>query len=139
MVSVLLVTHGNIGESLLDAAEQILGSLPLQTDALSVSSRIEPEVLSAIAKRKIEQLDQGHGILIMTDLYGATPHNIAKHLSNHHIAVVSGLNLSMLLRTMNYCDCDLDSLSHIAETGGHVGIKCENYVHPALQHALPIC
>ena len=126
MVGILLITHGDIGRSLLNTAKTIVSSMPAQVDTLSVSNLTQPEQLCHIAQSKIRQLDQGNGVLVLTDLYGATPHNIAKKLCKYNVSVVSGLNLSMLLRTINYAHCSLDQMTVVAEEGGHVGIKCDS-------------
>ena len=71
----------------------------------------------------IEQLDQGDGVLILTDMYGSTPGNIACALGqNNRVAVVAGLNLPMLVRVLNYPQLDLHTLAEKAESGGRIGI-----------------
>ena len=126
MVGILLITHGDIGRSLLNTAKTIVGDIPVAIDTLSVSNLTQPEQLCHIAQGKIRQLDQGAGVLVLTDLYGATPHNIAKKICKVNASVVSGLNLSMLLRTINYAHCSLEEMTVVAEEGGHVGIKCDS-------------
>lgn len=82
--------------------------------------------LSIEAERIIEDLDQGDGVLILTDLYGSSPSNLAYRFKNkQHIRIVSGLNLSMLIRAMNYYQEDLESLAQKAATGATEGIRID--------------
>jgi PTS system ascorbate-specific IIA component len=71
----------------------------------------------------VEQLDQGDGVLVLTDIYGSTPSNIASHLSSRPgVQVVAGLNLPMLLRVLNYARLDLATLAEKAVSGGREGV-----------------
>lgn len=125
MVSILLMTHGQIGLELLETAKNILGHIKTPISCLSVSSRSNLTAVSTQAAELITRLDQGEGVLIMTDLYGATPHNIANNLKTSNKALVSGLNLPMLLRALNYAEeYALDILADKAQQGGHIGITC---------------
>ena len=70
-----------------------------------------------------KELDQGQGILILTDLYGSTPSNIAARLlERYNVRIVSGISVPMLLRILNYPDADLDRLAEIAVEGAHNGV-----------------
>lgn len=133
MVAILLVTHGEIGFQLLETARDILGELKSSVACLSVSSKCNLDHITGQAVNLMNEMNPQGGVLVMTDLYGSTPHNIAKHLQIEHKAIVSGLNLSMLLRTLNYStkDLSLDELAEIAQQGGHVGIQyqCEAMAH----------
>lgn len=122
-VGILLVTHGEIGSALLDATIDILGVCPLSASALSAPAGCDPERILTEARSAILELDSGDGVLVLTDLYGSTPSNIACKL--HHdkgVRVVSGVNLPMLVRIFNYPDLDLDELQHKAVTGGRDGV-----------------
>ena len=78
------------------------------------------------ARDFIEELDQGQGVLVLTDMYGSTPSNIACKLSNGQVRVVAGINLPMLVRVMNYPALNLPQLADKALTGGHEGvISCQ--------------
>ena len=125
MVSILLMTHGEIGLELLETAKNILGQIRTPIACLSVSARSNVSAVSQQALNLVNKLDQGDGVLIMTDLYGATPHNIANNLPLLNKALVSGLNLPMLLRALNYAEeYALDTLAEKAEQGAHIGITC---------------
>lgn len=128
-VAVLILTHDLVGTSMLKAATRTLGSLPAKVIALPVCNDCEPEKIFAQVQNVITDLQkQGFEILILTDLYGSTPFNIAQHFNNGvSVSVISGINLSMLVRVLNYANLDLHSLCEKALTGGRDGvINCEN-------------
>jgi len=122
-VSVLLITHEEIGSALLNAAETTLGELPLPTTVITVSYETDPELLIPRLKKMAGNIEKGQGLLILTDLYGSTPSNIATHLQeNPRVKVISGLNLPMLIRLMNYPDLDISQLAEKALSGGRDGV-----------------
>jgi mannose PTS system EIIA component len=101
MIGILIVTHGEIGRSLLDSASQILGSRPQQTSTLSVWRQDDPDDLVLRARELMEQIDAGDGVLILTDIFGATPGNVvSKLLDDGRVEGVSGVSLPMLLRVL---------------------------------------
>jgi len=121
-VALLLITHDTIGSSLLETATNMLGICPIATENLPVTQHCKPEQLLVRAKRLCYEIDQGNGILIMTDMYGSTPSNIACKLAGTNVKIITGLNLPMLVRIMNYPDLSLDKLTHKAVSGGQTGI-----------------
>jgi PTS system mannose-specific IIA component len=101
VIGILIVTHGSIGESLLASAKQILDSEPPLTATLGVSRNDDPDDLMLRVKRLLKQLDAGDGVLVLTDIFGATPGNvIARLLEDGRVEGVSGLSLPMLLRVL---------------------------------------
>ena len=78
MVGILLLTHAPIGEALLSAAEQIMGSTKVPVIALGVHYTRDCQALSEKVQALLDQLNQGDGVLVLSDLFGATPYNIAK-------------------------------------------------------------
>jgi len=123
-VGVLIISHDGIGPALLGTATLMLNDCPLQTKLLTVSRDCDPDQLTEDAVEQIEALDAGEGVLVLTDLYGSTPCNIARKLSSQkHVHVVSGLNLSMLIRVFNYPKLTLEELSEKAVSGGKDGIS----------------
>lgn len=123
-VGVLIISHDGIGPALLGTATLMLNGCPLQTKLLTVSRDCDPDQLTEDAVEQIEALDAGEGVLVLTDLYGSTPCNIARKLtSKKHVHVVSGLNLSMLIRMFNYPKLTLEELSEKAVSGGKDGIS----------------
>ncbi len=125
MVGILLITHGRIGDALLDTAKSILGKMTTPVATLSTNRAQSTEQLIAKAQGLVNDLDQGEGVLVLTDLYGSTPHNITKHLENQ-TSTVSGLNISMLLRALNYANYPLQDLAEKAQQGGLKGICCQS-------------
>lgn len=123
-VSVLLLTHHPVGDALLEAARHVLGPVPLRTLSVGVRAGDEPEAVLRRASRLVIDADEGAGVLVLTDLYGATPSNLGARLEQLGVAVrrVSGLSLPMLLRVFNYADQPLDELAAIAVAGGRQGI-----------------
>jgi PTS system ascorbate-specific IIA component len=103
MIGILIVSHGAFGESLIHSASHVLGRRPLYLRQLGVTVHDDPEAILPVAEDLIRFLDQGQGVLVMTDIYGATPSNIAARLLKPgHVEGVSGVNLPMLIRALNY-------------------------------------
>jgi PTS system ascorbate-specific IIA component len=91
---------------------------------VEVPPEADPEVIRSLTAHHARELDQVGGVLILADLYGATPCNIGLSLGalGVHLRCVSGLNLPMLLRVLNYAEKPLDELAEIAASGGRGGI-----------------
>jgi mannose PTS system EIIA component len=122
-VGIMLITHGQIGSALLDSAITVLDVHPLPTRVLTVNSNCDPDATLDTAEQALAELNSGDGVLVLTDLYGSTPSNIACKLRRHgHVRVVSGINLPMLIRVLNYPGLDLDSLEEKALSGGRDGV-----------------
>lgn len=122
-VGLLIVTHNRIGSDLLDTATNMLGICPLSTLVLPVTQDNDPDRTYAAARRMVKDLDQGEGVLILTDVYGSTPSNIASRLREHQrVRVVAGVNLPMLIRILNYPRLELDELADKALSGGRDGV-----------------
>jgi PTS system ascorbate-specific IIA component len=122
-VGVLLITHEGIGRALLAVATRLLARLPLAVEAFEVPFDGDAEAILPQASAALRRVDGGHGVLVLTDLYGATPSNIAAKLSRLGTPVrrVSALSLPMLLRVMNYADLELDELPAVAAAGARNG------------------
>ncbi|MEW6647726.1 MAG: PTS fructose transporter subunit IIA [Pseudomonadota bacterium] len=122
-VGVLLITHDPLGHVLRSTADAILGHCPLPVQVLTVPLDSDPDLTAAEARRLATALDRGAGVLVLTDLYGSTPGNIACRLLEwEQVRVVSGVNLPMLLKVCNYHTLALDELAEKAATGGRNGI-----------------
>ena len=122
-VGVLLVTHGKLGHYLIDNLTETMGALPLQVDVLEVRRVQDTQVLLRQGARMLKRLDQGQGVLILTDAFGSTPSNIATRLQEEvPTRVVAGINLPMLVRIFNYPQLDLDGLAGAAVEGGQRGV-----------------
>jgi mannose PTS system EIIA component len=101
VIGVLIVTHGSIGEALLTSASQILGSIPQQVATLSVWRQDDPDDLVLRARELLDGLDAGDGVLVLTDIFGATPGNVVSRLlEDGKVEGVSGVSLPMLLRLL---------------------------------------
>jgi PTS system mannose-specific IIA component len=123
MAGLLLITHGRLGDDMLDAVKEILTVCPLSTASIAVNSNSDPDQLLETANRLCDKLDDGDGVLILTDLYGSTPSNIANRLiDTHNASVISGANLPMLLRILNYPEMSLAALCDKAANGARDGI-----------------
>ncbi len=122
-VGVLLVTHGRLGHELMETAHQMLGCAALPTDAIAIPSDGDPERLRQEVTRRLATLDQGDGVLVLTDAYGSTPSNVAiAAAAGPQRQVVAGVNLPMLVRVYNYPGRGLAETAHIALAGGRRGI-----------------
>ena len=122
-VGLLLITHNQIGAELLGTATRMLGTCPLATTTIAVTERDDPDLLRAEARRCIDALDDGAGVLVMTDLFGSTPANVAACLGDQdNVRVLSGVNLPMLVRVLNYHRLGLAALADKALSGAHDGV-----------------
>ncbi|MCK8516252.1 PTS fructose transporter subunit IIA [Methylonatrum kenyense] len=122
-VSILLVTHNNFGRLLLDTVVDTLGFCPLYTECLTIAQDSDPDAQAERARELLAGLPRSSGVLILTDIYGATPCNLALRLQvAEAVRIVSGLNLPMLLRVFNYPNLDLDALTEKALSGGRDGV-----------------
>ncbi|HEX7339088.1 MAG TPA: PTS fructose IIA subunit family protein [Rhodanobacteraceae bacterium] len=125
---VLLITHEGVGDALIAASRHVIPQLPLKVFAMEVPADANVDTMRATTSRHVRELDQGDGVLVLSDLYGATPCNIGLSVGELGAPVrcVSGLNLPMLLRVMNYADKPLDELAEIAAVGGRGGIQIDH-------------
>jgi len=124
MIGILIVSHGAFGESLIHSASHVLGKRPLYLRQLGVTVHDDPDEILPVAKDLIRFLDQGHGVLVMTDIYGATPSNIAsKLLVPGKVEGLAGVNLPMLIRALTYRDeGDLMDVLEKAQSGAIEGV-----------------
>ena len=122
-VGILLVTHEGLGSVMLALATRLLRKLPLACEAFEVPFDVDPDHLLPQASAAMRRVDGGQGVLVLTDLYGATPSNIATRLARLGTPVrrVSALSLPMLLRVMNYPELTLDDLPAVAAAGARNG------------------
>lgn len=124
-ISVLLITHANLGKSLLHELKNTFEKIPLTFATANVKQQDDPEQLLATLITKINKLDHGDGILILTDLYGSTPSNIAYALQKkckQNIRIISGANFPMLVTIVNYANLSLDQIVKKVIKGGKKGI-----------------
>jgi len=122
VIGVLIISHGTIGEALLASAAQILGA-PAQAAALGVARSDDPEAVLARARALAARLDSGEGLLVLTDMFGATPCNVASRLlADGRVEGVSGVSLPMLVRVLSGRNGSLASAVRRALSGGTEGV-----------------
>lgn len=127
-VGILLVTHEGVGDALLATATRLLGNLPLKTEAFAVPFDARIDTLLPAASAALRRVDSGDGVLVLTDMYGASPSNLAGQLAYLGTPVrrVAGAGLPMLLRALNYADLPLDELARAAAAGGRNGVVADD-------------
>jgi len=124
----LLVTHNGLGDSFVDCVRHVLGEVPRNLKVLTVLAGDDPQLKLVEGQTLIKQLDTGGGVLILSDIFGATPSNIARQLCHaERVTGVAGVNLPMLLRVMCSPNKTLPELAEIAVEGGR---ECIVYINP---------
>lgn len=123
MIGLFLITHTSYGESLIQCACHVLNKRPQQLLQLGVAIQDDPLDLLPLARDMLKMVDAGQGVLVMTDIYGATPANLAmKLLEPGRVEGLAGVNLPMLLRALTYRDKDMATLLSRATAGGRDGV-----------------
>src|SRR5688572_23101503 len=123
MIGILIVSHGTFGESLIHSASHVLGKRPLYLRQLGVTVHDDPDAILPVAQDLIRFLDQGAGVLVMTDIYGATPSNIAARLLKPgRVEGLAGVNLPMLIRALTYREEALLEVRDRALQGASEGV-----------------
>ena len=122
--SILLISHVGIGDSLLTTAKNLMSlSTSICIDSYAVPYDCVPDEEFIKLKDRCNELDRGSGVLLLVDLYGATPANIAMRLEGEaNRWLVCGLNLAMLLKVLNYSHLNGDALANKAYEGGRDSI-----------------
>jgi mannose PTS system EIIA component len=132
MIGILIMTHGTLGESLLHCASHILGSRPRQLAQIGVTPQDDPQLILPLAIRLARSVDSGQGILVMTDIFGGTPSNVASRLLlPGKVEGVAGVNLPMLIRALTYRNEPLETVLEKALSGGTEGVVRM----PVLEHS----
>ena len=123
MIGILLITHGSYGEALIQNACHVLNKRPAQLNQLGISAQDDPLDLLPLAREMLNLVDQGSGALVLTDIFGASPSNLAlKLLEPGRVEGLTGVNLPMLMRALTYRDKGLETLLIRARDGGRDGI-----------------
>ena len=123
MIGILIIAHDTLPDSLVKAVTHVLGSRPPQFETLSVSRQRRSVHLLPAAREVVAKLDTGDGVLVFSDIYGATPCNLAgKLLVPGHVEVVAGVNLPMLVRAFTYRAKGMDTMITKAISGGCDGV-----------------
>jgi PTS system mannose-specific IIA component len=134
MIGILIIAHGSLGESLKECAKHVIGNEPRQLAFLAVNNLDDPNELLPKAQALVEELNHGDGVLVLSDMYGATPCNIvSKLLVPGKVEGVAGANMPMIVRTMTYRHESLMALVEKAISGGREGVvhfsqdHCDRY------------
>jgi PTS system mannose-specific IIA component len=123
MIGILLISHGTFGESLVQNACHVLNKRPPQLAQLGLAPQDDPLDLLPLARRLLAEVDTGEGVVILTDILGASPANLAaKLLDAGRVEGIAGVNLPMLLRILTYRTHDLPTLLQKGVSGGHDGV-----------------
>ena len=123
-----MVTHNGLGASFVDCVRHVLGEVPHNLKVLTVLDGDDPQLKLGEGQALIKQLDTGGGVLILADIFGATPSNIARQLClAERVMGVAGVNLPMLLRVVCSSGKTLPELAKIAVEGGR---ECIVYINP---------
>lgn len=125
MIGLLILTEKKLGAGLMAAVVHTLGSRPPQLETTDLDYAAAPEHVDALLRQCLQKVDGGDGVLILADVYGATHTNVACHLLvRGRIELITGVNLPMLLRVLNYRQLKMDELIDKALSGGSGGIIC---------------
>ncbi len=123
MIGILIVTHGAAGEEMLATASVMLGTRPPRVATLGVARDDDPDTVLARGRELIAQLDEGAGVLVLADMFGATPCNVAARLlADGRVEGVSGLSLPMLVRALSGREGTLAGAVERALSGGTQGV-----------------
>jgi len=124
MIGILIVAHDPLGDSLVRAVTHVLGQRPPMFEAFPVAATDDPILLLPKARETVARLDTGDGVLIFSDIYGATPCNLAcKLLVPLRVEGIAGVNLPMLIRALTYLDdADLADLLEKSRSGAVEGV-----------------
>jgi len=125
MIGILIVSHRQLGDALIDCAEFILDERPEALAAVSIDLRENAANLRTKIEKGIKQVDQDKGILILTDMFGGTPSNLSySFLEEGHIEVISGVNLPILIKAVGLRKSkELPALAQALETFGKKSIS----------------
>ncbi|MBI1905154.1 MAG: PTS fructose transporter subunit IIA [Rhodocyclales bacterium] len=123
MIGLLLITHGTLGDALLQCACHVLNERPERVLPLGLGARDDPLDLLPLARDMLDEVSGAHGAVILTDLFGATPANLAlKLLQPGHVEGIAGVNLPMLIRALTYRNQDIHTLVQRSVSGGRDGV-----------------
>ena len=123
MIGILIISHGTLGESLIHCASHMLNKRPPRLRQIGVTAQDDPLQLVPQARKMIKDLDDGEGVLVLTDMYGGSPSNIAaKLVIPDKVEAVAGVNLPMLIRALTYREKPLPVMLTKAISGGCEGV-----------------
>lgn len=119
MIGLLIITHCQLAKELLEAAEFILGSIEA-VECVSIDISKDSKILRDLIEKKIQTLEQGQGVLVLTDMFGGTPSNLAlSFLQKDTVEVVTGVNLPMVIAVAH--NREKNSLVQVADIAKNAG------------------
>ncbi len=122
--ALFFITHEGIASNLITIGEAIIQKTNNNLSYFEIPMDADINLIIEVIEDKLEQLDIEEGLLIITDIYGSTPSNIAQKIADKHRAdLISGVNLPMIIRLLNYRDETVESLIHKALDGAKQGIQ----------------
>lgn len=122
MAGILIIAHAPLASALRECVSHIYGGCPSRIGAIDVVPDQDTAALVDVAKERLAQLREENGVLVLTDLFGATPSNVAAQLVGPKVRVLAGVNLSMLIKAVCYRSVPLDTLAEKVLSGGSKGI-----------------
>jgi len=125
MIGIVVVTHKQLGDALIDAAEFILGARPDGVVSVSININENADKLREKISVGIKTVNMKEGVLILTDMFGGTPSNLSySFLEEGRTEVISGVNLPILIKSINARkDMDISKLAQVIETYGKKSIS----------------
>ncbi len=124
MIGILLLTHAPLGAAFVEAASHVFHETPPRLEAIDVIADQDTGTVQQLAQQAIARLDDGNGVLVMTDVMGGTPCNCTSVLSDlGHVEVIAGISLPMLLRAITYRNDTLEVVTEMALAGGQGGAR----------------
>ena len=125
MIGIVIVTHCQLGEALIEAAEFIIGERPGSLESVSIDLSENAEKLRSKISQGIKKVEEQEGVLILTDMFGGTPSNLSySFLEEGRIEVLSGVNLPVLIQAANMREkMKLDQLASDLESFGKKSIS----------------
>ena len=125
-IGILLITHNQIGQVLLENTLTILDQSNPGVQTISVSFDADTDRVLAQCQHIVREIDNGDGVLVLTDLFGSTPSNIAHKLTSiNNTYVIAGINLPMVMKTINYRDDPIQDIIERTLKGGKNAIICD--------------
>lgn len=130
MIGILLLTHAPLGQAFIAAAAHVFRGPLERVEAIDVIADQDPAEINAQAKEAITRLDDGSGVLVITDVMGGTPSNCCHKLADPgRVEVIAGISLPMLLRAITYRKDTLDVVIELALAGGQSGaVRVDNRI-----------
>lgn len=130
MIGILLMTHAPLGSAFIQAAKHVFRSTPERLEAIDVIADQNIDEVNRMAREAVNRLNDGSGVLVMTDVMGGTPSNCCRHLGEpNEVAVIAGISLPMLLRAITYRQDTLDVVVEMALAGAQSGAtRVENRI-----------